>query len=192
MTCTANIWLHVTSSACEGRKAKCRRIPLMCAPSKTCVLLWITTERRPNGPLCRNLRSPKGERKTICKLMSSSWNNYHTCICVLRNTVPPDSSCIRGTSGGVKQGWTPDGSDEFMSFNSGHWKVLHYPLGITALWTNRAGCLWGADWAGRWSINYDEKAARLTPLHLRLICSQGEILFSLQDQGKKTAGESFC
>lgn len=75
------------------------------------------------------------------------------------------------------------------TFYGGHWNVLQYPLGIMALWTNRAGCLWGADWVGRWSINYDEKAsARLTSLRLCLICSQGEILFSLQDQGKKWPG----
>lgn len=88
-----------------------------------------------------------------------------------------------------RSGMNRIGSDECACFYGGRWNVLQDPSGITVQWTRRAGCLWGADWAGSWSINYDEKAsARLTPLHLCLICSQGEILFSLQDQGGKWPG----
>lgn len=67
----------------EGESKKCCRIPLMFAPLKTCVLLWITTEHRPNGLLCRNFSSPEGgKEKPFCKLMSSFWSNYHTFICI--------------------------------------------------------------------------------------------------------------
>lgn len=180
-------------------KATCCRIPLMFAPLKTCVLWWITTERRPNGLSCRNLSSPRGERKTfflqvnvflleqLSHNVSVSWE-IQCHLTPVVSTVPVKGRRRRRRRiKKARAGWTRDGSDEFMCFLTVVIRRrcdIHY--GMTVLWTNRAGCLRGADWVGRWSLNYDEKAsARLTPLHLRLICSQGEILFSLQDRGKK-------
>lgn len=138
------IWLQVSS---EGGK----NAALMFAPLKTCVLFW-TTEADQVVPLCRNNRSPKGREEKdvlpanvfLSETLSHRYLGKNNTIRLLMHLQIRVSSneCMKNTK-----------------------NVLRYPLGVTVLWTNRAGCLWGSDWAGRWSINYDKKAsARLTPL----------------------------